>query len=188
MAHDSEKRIGPLRARALSAPLAAVLGAALLLAPPATTDPGGVTPDAPTASLPDAARAVDWPLHGLTPHETRYSPLDQIDRESVSRLGLAWSYATGSDRGLEATPLVVGGVLYATGSWSIVFALDARTGRELWRHDPKVPGWKARHACCGVVNRGVAYARLGDDARVFVGTLDGRLHAHRPDTARDAIH
>ena len=100
----------------------------------------------------------DWPMHGRTAYEDRFSPLSEIDRNSVSRLGLAWSYATGSNRGLEATPLVIDGVLYATASWSIVFALDAKTGRELWRHDPKVPGWKARHACCGVVNRGVAHS------------------------------
>ncbi|MEM9176146.1 MAG: PQQ-dependent dehydrogenase, methanol/ethanol family [Myxococcota bacterium] len=116
---------------------------------------------------------VGWPLHGLTSREERYSPLDQIDRNTVARLGLAWSYMTGSDRGLEATPLVVDGVMYATASWSVVFALDAKTGRELWRHDPQVARWKARHACCGVVNRGVAVHA----GKVYVGTIDGRLLA-----------
>ena len=116
---------------------------------------------------------VAWPLHGLTAREERFSPLDQIDRNSVALLGLAWSYMTGSDRGLEATPIVVDGVMYATASWSVVFALDAKTGRELWRHDPQVARWKARHACCGVVNRGVAV----HDGRVYVGTIDGRLLA-----------
>jgi len=116
---------------------------------------------------------VAWPLHGRTPREERFSPLDQIDRNTVDRLGLAWSYMTGSHRGLEATPIVVDGVLYATASWSVVFALDARTGREIWRHDPQVARWKARHACCDVVNRGVAV----HDGRVYVGTLDGRLLA-----------
>jgi quinohemoprotein ethanol dehydrogenase len=120
-----------------------------------------------------AQTSGDWPMHGLTPHEERFSPLSEIDRDSVSRLGLAWSYATGSDRGLEATPLIIEGVLYATASWSIVFALDAKTGRELWRHDPQVPRWKARHACCGVVNRGVAHAK----GRIYSGTIDGRLIA-----------
>jgi len=74
---------------------------------------------------------------------------------------------------MEATPLVYQGVLYASGSWSIVFALDARTGRELWRFDPKVPGSAGAHACCDDVNRGVAIW----DGRVYVGTLDGRLIA-----------
>ncbi len=114
---------------------------------------------------------VDWTMHGGSPYEERFSPLNSIDRNSVSRLGLAWSYMTGSNRGLEATPLVVDGVLFATASWSVVFALDAKTGRELWRHDPQVPGWKAKHVCCDVVNRGVAYSK----GRVFSGTLDGRL-------------
>jgi quinohemoprotein ethanol dehydrogenase len=115
----------------------------------------------------------DWPMHGRNSHEDRFSPLSEINRDSVSRLGLAWSYATGSDRGLEATPLIIDGVLFATSSWSIVFALDAKTGRELWRHDPQVPRWKARHACCGVVNRGVAHL----NGRIYSGTIDGRLIA-----------
>ena len=98
----------------------------------------------------------DWLVHGRTYGEDRHSPLDAINTENVAGLGLAWSYATGTRRGLEATPIVVDGVLYATGTWSIVFALDAKTGRELWRFDPKVPKAKGRDACCDVVNRGVA--------------------------------
>lgn len=115
----------------------------------------------------------DWPLHGLTPYEERFSPLSDINRDSVSRLGLAWSYDTHSNRGLEATPLIIDGVLYATASWSVVFALDAKTGREIWRHDPKVPRWKAKHVCCDVVNRGVAHS----NGRIYSGTIDGRLIA-----------
>jgi len=120
-----------------------------------------------------AAADTDWQKHGLTEREERFSPLDQIERNNVADLGLAWSYMTGSDRGLEATPLVVDGVLYATASWSVVFAVDAATGLEKWRFDPEVPRWKAKHACCGVVNRGVAY----HGGRIYVGTLDGRLIA-----------
>jgi quinohemoprotein ethanol dehydrogenase len=116
---------------------------------------------------------VEWAQHGLTPAEQRFSPLKQIDRNSVADLGLAWSYDTKSHRGLEATPLVVDGVLYATSTWSVVFAVDAKTGRELWRHDPEVPPWKARHACCDVVNRGVAY----HEGQIYAATLDGRLQA-----------
>jgi quinohemoprotein ethanol dehydrogenase len=112
-------------------------------------------------------------VHGGTPGEQRYSPLAQIDETNVAKLGLAWSYATGTNRGLEATPIVADGVLYATGSWSVVFALDARTGRELWRFDPHVSGEAGANACCDVVNRGVAL----DAGRVFVGALDGRLIA-----------
>jgi PQQ-dependent dehydrogenase (methanol/ethanol family) len=114
-----------------------------------------------------------WLVHGRTWDEQRHSPLDQIDRGNVSSLGLAWSYMTGTKRGLEATPLVVDGVMYATGTWSIVYALDAATGHELWRFDPEVPRWKGRNACCDVVNRGVAIWQ----GRVYVGTIDGRLIA-----------
>jgi PQQ-dependent dehydrogenase (methanol/ethanol family) len=128
----------------------------------------------------DAARVLaadsepgSWLAHGRTWDEQRYSPLDQIAEGNVGELGLAWSYPTGTKRGLEATPIVVDGVLYATASWSIVFALDAKTGRELWRFDPEVPKAKGIDACCDVVNRGVAVWK----GRVYVGALDGRLIA-----------
>jgi quinohemoprotein ethanol dehydrogenase len=117
--------------------------------------------------------ASDWPLHGRDAGEQRASPLAQIRRENLRELGLAWSYATGSKRGLEATPIVSQGVLYATSSWSIVFALDAATGRELWRFDPEVPRAVGRDACCDAVNRGVALWQ----GRVYFGALDGRLFA-----------
>ncbi|MGI9294644.1 MAG: PQQ-dependent dehydrogenase, methanol/ethanol family, partial [Pseudomonadales bacterium] len=76
-------------------------------------------------------------------------------------------------RGIEATPIVVDGVMYVTGSWSMVYAFDAKTGAARWQYDPEVPRDWAVHLCCDVVNRGVA---LWDD-KVFVGTLDGRLIA-----------
>src|SRR5262245_42714108 len=86
------------------------------------------------AALTGAARAADeWLTIGRDYAETRFSPLRSIDGGNVARLGLAWSYDTGSLRGLEATPLVANGVLYASTPWSNVFALDARTGKELWR-------------------------------------------------------
>jgi quinohemoprotein ethanol dehydrogenase len=112
-------------------------------------------------------------MHGRTAGEQRYSPLDEIDEHNVAKLGLAWTYLTGSNRGLEATPIVVDGVMYATGSWSVAFALDARTGRELWRFDPHVSGEAGARACCDVVNRGVAVS----GGRVYLGALDGRLFA-----------
>ena len=114
-----------------------------------------------------------WLSHGRSYDEQRYSPLRQIDRSNVGKLGLAWAYRTGTKRGLEASPLVVDGVLFATGTWSVVFALDARTGEELWRFDPRVPREKGRDACCDVVNRGVALWK----GRVYSGTIDGRLIA-----------
>ena len=115
----------------------------------------------------------NWMSHGRTYDEQRYSPLARIDTANVADLGLAWSYDLGTDRGVEATSIMVDGILYATSSWSIVVALDARTGRELWRFDPKVDKQKSLHTCCGVVNRGVAVW----EGKVYVGALDGRLIA-----------
>src|ERR1041385_6676561 len=81
----------------------------------------------------------EWLTYGLTPGETRYSPLKQIDASNVSRLGLAYSYDVGlGGGGQEATPLVYNGTIYGITNWSIVFAVDARTGKEKWRWDPEV--------------------------------------------------
>lgn len=120
-----------------------------------------------------AANNVDWPLHGFTAQEQRFSPLSQINDQNVGELGLAWSFDTDFKRGLEATPIVVDGVMFVTGNWSFVYALDARTGELLWKYDPKVPrSWGAK-GCCDVVNRGVAVA----DGKVLLGTFDARLIA-----------
>ncbi|KQX18654.1 alcohol dehydrogenase [Sphingomonas sp. Root50] len=118
---------------------------------------------------------VDWPLHGLDAGENRFSTLGAINPFNVGQLGVAWyaDFDARSLRGVEGTPLVVDGVMYASGPWSKVIALDARTGRKLWDYDPQVAGGIARRGCCDVVNRGVAYA----DGKVFVGVLDGRLVA-----------
>src|SRR6476661_467518 len=100
----------------------------------------------------------DWLTYGLNYGESRYSPLKQISAENVTRLGLAWTYEIGQGGGnQEATPLVSNGVLYSITNWSITYAVDARTGKELWRYDPKVdrPTVQPR-ACCGIVNRGLA--------------------------------
>ena len=114
-----------------------------------------------------------WLTHGRNYAETRESPLTGIHRDNVDRLGLAWTYDLGTRRGLEATPLVIDGTLYTTGTWSRVYALDAVTGELRWSHDPQVPRAWGLNACCDVVNRGVA--AWGE--RIFVGTIDGRLVA-----------
>ena len=119
------------------------------------------------------ADSADWITYGRTYSEQRFSPVRQVDESTVGRLGLAWSVDFGTLRGLEATPLVKDGVMYVTGAWSTVRALDARTGRELWSFDPRVPKDHAKFVCCDVVNRGVAMYK----GRVYVGTLDGRLIA-----------
>ncbi len=120
-----------------------------------------------------AAEPESWLTYGGTYAEQRYSPLAQIDESNVAQLGLAFAFDTNTTRGLEATPLVVDGVIYTTGSWSVVYAVDARTGQELWRHDPQVPRRWGGLVCCDVVNRGVALY----EGRVYLGTLDGRLQA-----------
>ena len=116
---------------------------------------------------------TEWLSYGRDYQEQRYSPLAQIKTDNVQDLGLAWFMDTDSNRGLEATPLVANGVMYVSGSWSVVYALDAKTGERLWSFDPQVDKAYGKRACCDVVNRGVA---LYDDKVIF-GTLDGRLIA-----------
>ncbi|MFT5929609.1 MAG: quinohemoprotein ethanol dehydrogenase, partial [Candidatus Azotimanducaceae bacterium] len=122
----------------------------------------------------------NWPSHGLNASETRESPLRQINPDSISTLGLAWSFDTGTRRGLEASPIIIDGVIYTTGDWSRVFANNAKTGELLWQYDPNVDRAWGVNACCDVVNRGVAVAAN----QVFVGALDGRLIALDSATGR----
>jgi quinohemoprotein ethanol dehydrogenase len=117
---------------------------------------------------------VDWPTHGGGADESGYSRLDQITTANVGRLGLAWSLDLPGEVTLEATPLAVGGVLYFTGTYSAVYAVEARSGRLLWRYDPQI--WKhhpEKMRYCFAVNRGAAYAA----GRVFAAAYDGRLIA-----------
>jgi quinohemoprotein ethanol dehydrogenase len=126
------------------------------------------------AALRDAdADSANWLTYGRTYAEQRFSPLKQIDEQSVSKLGLAWSYDMRTLRGGETTPLVNDGVMYATAAWSIVYALDAQSGKLLWKFDPEVAKDHAKYVCCDVVNRGVAFYK----GRVYLGVLDGRLVA-----------
>ena len=131
------------------------------------------------AEVDDAAlRAADsdsanWITYGRTYSEQRFSPLKQVDEQSVGKLGLAWSMDFPALRAYEATPLVKDGVMYTTGAWSMVWALDARTGAQLWTYDPKVAKDHAKYVCCDVVNRGVALYK----GRVYLGAMDGRLIA-----------
>lgn len=114
-----------------------------------------------------------WLSYGRTYAEQRYSPLDQINGENVSELGLAWYADMTTSRGQEATPIVVDGAIYISTAWSVVHAFDVRSGERLWTYDPQIDRAKGRDACCDVVNRGVA----AWDGKIYVGTLDGRLVA-----------
>lgn len=115
----------------------------------------------------------NWLVNGGSLNGERYSPLDQINLESVGRLGPAWYFEYDSVRGQEGEPIVVDGVMYVSTAWSKVYALDAATGRQLWFYDPKVSGADGAKACCDVVNRGVAVYK----GKVYVAALDGRLIA-----------
>ena len=79
----------------------------------------------------------DWLSYGRSQGETRYSPLNKINTSNVNRLGLSWTYSLGPGGGnQEATPLVWNNTIFGITNWSVVFAVDARTGKELWRWDP----------------------------------------------------
>lgn len=129
------------------------------------------TPEGIAAEV--SAAGQNWEAHGGTSDEQRYSQLDKINADNVGKLSLAWSFELDSNRGQEATPLVVDGVLYTSTAWSKVVALDGATGKQLWAYDPQVPGKAGFSACCDVINRGVAYHQ----GKIFLGTLDGRLQA-----------
>jgi PQQ-dependent dehydrogenase (methanol/ethanol family) len=143
--------------------------AVILLGVPAVAGPiPGATVDG--ARIADPAPG-EWLSNGRSYAEQRFSPLKQIDAKTVGKLGVAWEFRTYSVRGLEGSPVVVDGVMYVTAAWSKVWALDAKTGRQIWAYDPQVPGGWGRYACCDVANRGVAVWK----GAVYVGTLDGRL-------------
>ena len=107
------------------------------------------------------AARLDWPVHGGTTNEQRFSPLDQINRSTIANLKPAWYVEYDTTRGQEATPIVIDGVLYTTTAWSKVYAVNAKTGEQLWYYDPKVPGIAGYKACCDVNSRGLAVAEIG---------------------------
>ena len=117
---------------------------------------------------------ANWPDHGGGVDESGYSRLGEIRDTNVSRLGLAWSLDLPGEVTLQATPLAVNGVLYFSGTYSTVYAVDGASGRLLWKFDPEI--WKrepARMRLNYAANRGVAYA----NGRIFVATFDGRMIA-----------
>jgi quinohemoprotein ethanol dehydrogenase len=126
-------------------------------------------------SVADDALPGSWLSYGRNQNETRYSTLKQINDTNAKRLGLEWSYVVGAGGGnQEGTPLMWNNTLYGITTWSVVYAVDARTGKELWRWDPEVNQTAVRpKICCGIVNRGLA---------IYNGTIiapvnDGRLQA-----------
>ena len=129
--------------------------------------------DVDTNRIETASGGAEWLTYGGTYDEQRFSTLTGINTENVSRLGVAWTHDLDTNRGVEATPIVVDGVMYVTSAWSVVYALDAKTGEALWTYDPDVDRAVGVKACCDVVNRGVAVYK----GKVYVGVIDGRLDA-----------
>ncbi|HEY2144593.1 MAG TPA: PQQ-dependent dehydrogenase, methanol/ethanol family [Steroidobacteraceae bacterium] len=119
------------------------------------------------------AEPGNWLTYGRTYSEQRYSPLAGINDKNAKQLGLAWFADLDTNRGQEATPLVIDGVMYVSTAWSLVKAYDAQTGRLLWAYDPQVHRELGVNACCDVGNRGVA----AWNHKIFVGVYDGRLVA-----------
>jgi quinohemoprotein ethanol dehydrogenase len=143
---------------------------------------GGISPAwaAEGPAMVDAERmknadkdAANWPSYGRTYSEQRFSPLTKINANNAKQLGLAWFADLDTNRGQQATPLVIDGVMYVSTAWSMVKAYDAATGKLIWSYDPKVPGEYGVKGCCDVVNRGVAAWK----GKIYVGTFDGRLVA-----------
>ncbi|MGS4944780.1 PQQ-dependent methanol/ethanol family dehydrogenase [Meridianimarinicoccus sp. RP-17] len=111
--------------------------------------------------------------NGMGRHLQRYSPLDMLNKDNVANLVPAWAFSLGGEkqRGQETQPLVYDGIMYITGSYSRVYAIDIATGREIWQYDARLP--EGILPCCDVVNRGGAI--YGD--KFFFGTLDARIVA-----------
>jgi quinohemoprotein ethanol dehydrogenase len=129
-------------------------------------------------ALKTAGKGTEWTVNGMDWGEQRYSTMTQINPANVSKLASAWSYELGPGGGSQqATPLYSNGILYTVTNWSIVAAVDAKTGKELWRYDPQAdrtmtqPG-KSR-LCCGVNSRGIALYQ----GKVLVPVVDGRMQA-----------
>jgi quinohemoprotein ethanol dehydrogenase len=120
-----------------------------------------------------AVDADQWLTPGRDANGTYFSPLQDINAGNVGKLGFAWDYRLGTNRGQESTPLVIDGVMFASSNFGRVYALDATNGQELWTYDPHIDGQWARYACCDAVNRGLA----AFGGRLFVAALDGWLHA-----------
>jgi alcohol dehydrogenase (cytochrome c)/quinohemoprotein ethanol dehydrogenase len=115
----------------------------------------------------------NWLTYGRTYSEQRYSPLKRISSDNANRLGLAWFADLDTNRGQEATPLVIDGVMYVSTAWSMVKAYDARSGHLLWSYDPEVPKELGVNGCCDVVSRGLA----AWNGKIFDATFDGRIVA-----------
>src|SRR5438552_7893513 len=127
---------------------------------------GSITSQDISAGLKDPGR---WLTYGGDYSSQRFSPLTQITPANVNKLVPQWTFQTGTTGAFQATPLLIDGVLYVTGFNNNAWAVDARSGRQIWRYRRDIPS--DLHNCCGAVNRG--FAVLGD--RLFMTTIDAHL-------------
>jgi len=144
--------------------------AALSLGMAGTTLAEGVTEEDIAADATNTSQVV---TNGMGRDLQRYSPLKQINRHNVKRIVPAWAFSFGGEkqRGQEAQPLIYDGMMYVTGSYSRLYAIDLATGEEVWQYDARLP--EGILPCCDVVNRGAAI--YGD--KIYFGTLDARIAA-----------
>jgi alcohol dehydrogenase (cytochrome c) len=131
---------------------------------------GGITEADIAADDTNTSQVV---TNGMGRHLQRFSPLDQINKDNVADMVPAWAFSFGGEkqRGQEAQPLIYDGVMYVTGSYSRLYAIDLKTGEEIWQYDARLP--EGILPCCDVVNRGAAI--YGD--KIYFGTLDARIVA-----------
>jgi alcohol dehydrogenase (cytochrome c)/quinohemoprotein ethanol dehydrogenase len=148
--------------------------------------PEPVTPPAAQVSAERLTKAADepgqWMTYGGTYAEQRFSKLAAINRDNVKQLGLSWFADYDTNLQQTGTPLYIDGVLYVSTAWSKVYAYDAKSGKQIWEYNPKVPGEWAAKVCCGLVNRGIA----AYNGKIFVGTLDARLVAIDAKSGKEA--
>ena len=130
--------------------------------------------------LNDQKTTDDVVSYGMGPRAQRWSPLDKVNKDNVGGLVPVWSFSFGGEkqRGQESQPLIKDGVIYVTGSYSRMWAIDAKTGEEKWQYDARLP--EGILPCCDVVNRGAAL--YGD--KVYFGTLDAKLVALNAETGK----
>src|SRR5579863_2776841 len=126
-----------------------------------TADSGAASPPSPH---PDKQRSYDWPIYGGSPDNNHFSPLAQINRKNVKQLSVAWSFDTEESGGLQTSPIEVDGVLYGITPTQKVFALDAATGKLLWKFASGIKGTQP--------DRGLAYWADGRDHRIIVGVMN----------------
>ncbi|WP_427967736.1 PQQ-dependent dehydrogenase, methanol/ethanol family [Altererythrobacter sp.] len=143
--------------------------ATLVLAALLAACSGGADPAPPQQEV----AGSNWTNPGGDAGKTHHSSLTKIDKDNVGSLGLAWQAELGTNRVLEATPVVLDGVMYTSGVAGRAYAFDAATGEELWRFEPEVDMQVNRTVCCDMANRGVAVAK----GKVYVAALDAQLYA-----------